>query len=308
MPYYKAKLNNKTNLDNKNKQDPELKCKWCKKQFKRKSPKVKHETNQLCIPITNRTICSICDITFTSIKELKQHLTSKEHIKKIIGDTDDNVEIVREQQITSIDIDPYLTKQDIIKYSKNDGKNITLKLTTDNDNNDTNPLSVNNETNLAFMNTDTNKLKLHLDEETELEAEIREEKEEQEYLDEISQRNNLAAKGYSSYQELIQNEIYNRPMPNEAQEEILCQLVDLNDELSDDKRTAFLQILKNLDETDADFMTTYIRDCNGLNMESKQIYLELIDKFIRKLTQIFNQGYRQISGKDILTFISRLSK
>jgi hypothetical protein len=55
-------------------------------------------------------------------------------------------------------------------------------------------------------------------------------------------------------------------------------------------------------------MTTYIRDCSGIDLESKQIYLELIDKFILKLTQIYNQGYKSINGKDIKIFISKLSK
>ena len=318
--YYKFRYYKKKNQNNENNQNNEdskpintgditkntqletssdLKCKWCKKQFKRKSPKIKHETQQLCIPRIKRTICLVCNIKFNTPNEYKTHLTSKEHIKTLIKEDTDNdaIQFIKTDEVTSIDVDPFLSRSDKLEFSTL-GNNLTF---TENH-------SLNDElsTYKGFMNTTKNKL--NLDEETELEVEIRNEKEQANYLNEISSRNNLRAKGYSSYEELIREEIYNRPMPNDKQEEILCQLVDLNDELSDDKRDAFLEILKNMTEDDADFMTTYIRDCGGINLESKQIYLELIDKFVRKLTQIYNQGYKKIGGKDIIIFISRLSK
>jgi hypothetical protein len=267
------------------KEQNDLICKYCSKQFKRRSPKIKHEINQICVPKKLRTICVSCNLTFISHDKFKEHLISEQHIKNLLSS--DNTEIIRERPITAIDIDPFLStleKNEIVKPSTN----IILYKEENNGN--------------------ITKQKFNLAEETNLEKEIKEEREEKEYLEELSNRNNPIIKGYSSYEELVRQEIYNRPIPTERQEEILCKLVDLNDELSDDKRDAFLDILKNMTEDDADFMTTYIRNCGGIELVSKQIYLELIDKFVRKLTQIYNQGYKKIGGKDIIIFISRLSK
>jgi hypothetical protein len=266
----------------------ELICKYCSRQFKRRSPKVKHEDSQACVPKHKRTLCGICNITFTNVSEYKKHLTTSEHIKSLLTSDDNEPVIIKPKKVSALDIDPMLSQHEREQIDSSTGSGITMKYEDDYGN--------------------LQRTKLNLNKETDLEKEIAAEKEEREYLNEIADRNNPNAMGYSSYQELIQHEIYNRPMPTETQEEILCQLVDANDELSDDKRQLFLSILKGMSVEDADFMTTYIRDCGGLDMESKQIYLELIDKFIMKLTQIYNKGYKQIGGKDIMTFISRLSK
>jgi hypothetical protein len=279
----KDKGNQKTD-----KTDKDLICKYCSRQFKRRSPKVKHEGTQACIPKHKRTLCSICNITFVTVSEYKKHLTSPEHIKSLLTSDNNEPVIIKQKTVTALDIDPMLSQQDREQITSTTGSGITMKFEDDAGN--------------------IHRAKLNLQKETELEKEIANEKEEREYLNEIADRNNPHAMGYTSYQDLIQQEIFNRPMPTETQEEILCQLVDANDDLSDDKRQLFLSILKAMSVEDADFMTTYIRDCGGLDMESKQIYLELIDKFIMKLTQIYNKGYKQIGGKDIMTFISRLSK
>lgn len=276
-----------------------LNCKWCNKQFKRKTPKNKHEKLQLCIPIANRTICTICNITFSNIKDFKIHLTSKEHIKMIICD-DNDINIIREKQIKSIDIDPYLNNTEKNTFSTL-GNNITLTVNNNNTNKD-------EQQNLSFMNTNANKIKLNLNKNTDLENEIKNEQYNKKYIKNITDRNNILNKGYSSYQELIENKIYNKPTPNNIQENILRKLIDLNDEIYDDKKIYFLQILKNISINDADFMTSYIRDCIGLNLESKQIYLELINKFIKKLIELYNLGYKEINNTNIADFISKLSK
>jgi hypothetical protein len=279
---------NISNISNPKDNSKDLICKYCSRQFKRRSPKVKHEGTQACIPKHKRTLCGICNITFTTVSEYKKHLTSPEHIKSLLTSDDNQPVIIKQKTVTALDIDPMLSQQDREQINSTTGSGITMKF--------------------EDASGNIQRTKLNLDKETQLEKEITAEKEEREYLNEIADRNNPTAMGYTSYQDLIQQEIYNRPMPTEAQELILCRLVDANDELSDDKRSLFLGILKEMSEDDADFMTTYIRDCGGLDMESKQIYLELIDKFIMKLTQIFNKGYKQIGGKDIMTFISKLSK
>jgi hypothetical protein len=284
----KSNISNISNISNTKDNPIDLKCKYCSRQFKRRSPKVKHEANQTCMPKHKRTFCSTCNITLSTVSEYKKHLTSPEHIKSLLTSDKNQPEIIKQKPITVLDIDPMLSQEDKVKIASTKVSEITMKFEDDN----------------GFIH----KRKLNLDKETELEKEITAEKEEREYINEIADRNNPNALGYTSYQELIQQEIYNRPMPTEAQEEILCRLVDANDDLSDEKRALFLGILKEMSEDDAEFMTTYIRDCGGLDMESKQIYLDLIDKFIMKLTQIFNKGYKQIGGKDIINFISRLSK
>lgn len=276
----------KTNNSTTNFKD--LICKYCSRQFKRCSPKVKHEASQVCIPKHKRTICVVCNITFHNILEYKKHITSTEHIKSLISRDDNEPIIIKEKEITTYDIDPILSQNDKEMLTSTIGSTITMQYKDKNGN--------------------IRSTKLNLDEETELEKEIINDKEQNNYLNEIADRNNPNAMGYSSYQELIQQEIYNRPTPNEKQEKLLCRLVDANDDLSDEKRQLFLNILKDMNENDAEFMTTYIRNCNGINLESKQIYLEIIDKFIIKLTQIYNKGYTQISGKNIVNFISRLSK
>lgn len=259
-----------------NNNNESMTCKWCRKQFKRRSPKVTHEYKQLCRTKANRTYCSYCSISFDDSKEYKHHLLSEEHIKKLIGGTTEPV--IKKTNVKN-QLDPFLTEDDEVVLANTKINKVVIKYAND------------------------TKEKIDLNQKTETELELEAEQEQQEYLEQVAARNATL-----SYSDIIQNEIYNRPFPNENQEYILCQLVDANDELSDDKHTLFLQILKDLSEDDADFMTTYIRDCNGLDLESKQIYLELIDKFILKLTQIYNQGYKTIGGKNIEIFISRLSK
>jgi hypothetical protein len=291
------------------KEEINLKCKWCHKIFKRKSPKINHELKQLCRSKTIRTYCTYCDITFPNIEEYKLHLISEEHIKKII--TKDDAIIKKEKKLTQYDMDPYLSNNEKNVISTNKCNNIIIKY---NDNH-TEIITSNIDNNIPLNKKDVKSIfnvkkkeKLNLITETEIEKELKEKKEKKEYLEEISNRNNYKKNGYTSYQELIQEEIFNKPQPNKNQEDILCQLVNLNDELVEEKKKSFLEILKKLEENDADFMLTYIRDCNGLSMDSKQIYIELINKFIIKLTEIYNKGYKMINGKNIMNFISKLSK
>ena len=266
-------INNSTNKHHNHNID--LKCKWCKKLFKRKSPKITHEYKQLCKPKSKRTYCNYCDISYNTMNEYQAHIMSESHITKLITPSGPTIQKTN----TLHQLDPFLSETDKHQLDNTTIGNVILKY------------------------EDNKKEKLNLDTKTQLEKDIEIKQEQEKYIQEVSNRNKAL-----SYQDIINNEIYNRPEPNESQEEILCRLVDARDELTEDKRKLFLDILKNLSEDDAEFMTTYIRDCNGIDLESKQIYLELIDKFILKLTQIYNKGYKKIGGKNIDIFISRLSK
>lgn len=253
----------------------ELKCKWCNKLFKRKSPKISHEHKQLCKPKSQRAYCSYCDISCNTLSEYNHHIMTESHIKKLITPSGPSIQ----KTTTVYQLDPYLSDNDKVVIDSTGVNNVILK-----------------------YKDNTNEI-LNLSSKTELETDIETEINKEKYINDLNKRNYAL-----SYQDIINNEIYNKPEPTEIQESILCKLVDANTEISDDKRNIFLGILKSLSEDDAEFMTTYIRDCNGIDLESKQIYLELIDKFILKLTQIYNQGYKSINGKDIKIFISKLSK
>jgi len=286
--------NKRLNFENDNQIDKEsiqldkLICKFCNRKFKRKSPKVNHEKKQLCVDKKKRTMCIICNLDFNSVEKYKNHLTSENHIKTLFTDNIDDTEIIKKKKTTLYDLDPYLSNIDKNTIQSKHGKNITLKYT------DKNGYIINE--------------KINLNDKCDLEKEIIKEKNEKLFILNNIEKNDFSNKGYTSYEELIKSEIYDKPIPNKNQEIILCKLVDLNDEITDDKQSAFLKILKYLDVDDSEYMTTYIRDCNGINLESKQIYIELITKFVNKLTQIYNQGYTQISGKNIQDIISKLNK
>jgi hypothetical protein len=250
-------------------------CKWCNKLFKRKSPKISHEHKQLCKPKSQRAYCSYCDISYNTMNEYKQHIMTESHIKKLITPSGPSIQ----KTTTVYRLDPYLSDNDKVVIDSTRVNNVILKY------------------------NDNTKETLNLSSKTELELDIENDINKAKHINDVNNRNYAL-----SYQDIINNEIYNKPQPNDNQELILCKLVDANTEISDDKKAIFLGILKSLSEDDAEFMTTYIRDCNGIDLESKQIYLELLDKFILKLTQIYNQGYKSINGKDIKIFISKLSK
>jgi hypothetical protein len=267
--------NNELVVENEKKKN-ELVCKWCKKQFKRKTPKKTHELKQLCVSKNNRMYCEYCDISFNILADYEKHIVSDLHFKNIFSTSETKL------KISSIKnkLDPYLTESEQEELDNFKISNVTLKY-------------YNNMSERINLNVKSN-----------IEKEIEKEKDKEDYINEVISRNNNL-----SYKDIIENEIYNLPTPNENQNIILSKLYDARDNLSDEKKELFLHILKNINENDADFMSTYIRNCVGLDLESKQIYLELINKFINKLTEIYNKGYLTIGGgKDIKQLITKLSK
>jgi len=59
---------------------------------------------------------------------------------------------------------------------------------------------------------------------------------------------------------------------------------------------------------DANYLMSHIRTCNDIDIKSKQIYMDLIDRFIMELVKLINNGIKKIGDKDISMFISKLSK
>ena len=59
---------------------------------------------------------------------------------------------------------------------------------------------------------------------------------------------------------------------------------------------------------DANYLMSHIRRCEELSLNSKQFFMNIIDKFIMELVKLLNKGITKIGDKDIRLFVAKLSK
>ena len=78
-----------------------FKCDICKTSYLTKRPLDKHIASQKCVPFDKKTLCSLCDIVFYTNKQLRKHMVSREHYKKLNIDIPRNKNTNKKEKKTS---------------------------------------------------------------------------------------------------------------------------------------------------------------------------------------------------------------
>jgi hypothetical protein len=287
--------NNKNIITEKTINTNELICKHCKKHFKTKKSKTRHQIRQVCIPKAKRTFCETCNFTASDKTGYKQHLLSTEHLSKLVNITPTKIDIISEPNI--FDLDPYL--------SKKEKRDIV------------NPYSVSNITELTFKHKDNTISRIDTSRENARIAAIEQAKCEAKE----AKRKAEEAKKYINgvhyvtepdnkldYQSILNAELFTIPPKTERQERIIQFLIRAQQATDQVKKDKLKHILKLISMDEANYLMSHIRRCEELSISSKQFYMNFIDTFIMKLVKLLNNGILMIGDKNIEQFIAKLSK
>lgn len=281
-----------------------LTCHKCKKKFKSKKSQTLHITKQICISKSERTYCPACNYTAPNKNEYKKHLISIEHLNNISNIKTSNLnEIKNKNKMSFIDFDPYLSEQDKHEIKTDDIENITIS----HKNNSMTKLNVGE----AIKTIEKENIKLQkkaeikkLEEMAKIEKQKLEE-ENKKYINGIHYIEEPENK--MNYDEILKAELYSLPPKTDYQNKILNFLINIKDKDNNFKADKFKQILKLIKLNEANYLTSHIRR-SELNINDKQIYMGIIDKFILELVKLLNAGYKTISGIDIEKYILKISK
>ena len=266
--------------DKKEKEKPPkeiYKCIHCHKEFKQLSRKNKHQVQQLCLPEKARTYCQVCDITFETVQELKNHLITKQHLETVLGEELEEVVITHKKY----DNDPYLSKEEIKTITTLDEGN-EFKV---NFNNNTTSSISNNNNNLfetQFKPTNIIDIQQRIDKEDE-EAKF-------------------------DYQKVLMTQIEGIPLPTDRQERILKYLAHFQNQGEKVMIEKFRSILPKFEYEDVDYLNTHIRECSLITMDAKQIYVNYMNKVVKLFTISYNKGITEYHGKDVIQFVGMMMK
>lgn len=111
-----------------------------------------------------------------------------------------------------------------------------------------------------------------------------------------------------NYSEIIKKDLSENEGPTNRQKKILGYLIHYQHEPALEMIKKMKLILTKIELVDADYLTSYIRNCSQLETKSKQIYCSYIDSFINTLINILEQGQETYNGMDIYDFVSKLTK
>ena len=246
------------------------KCKYCQKEFKHEKHKDNHELKQLCIPKEKRTYCSVCNISFSTVNELKFHYLDINHIDKLNNNKPDLLTINNNMY----NADPYLNKNDI-KVINNSiiGENLTI-------------IYKNNTIEKLSTKTECNKHS-ELEEETITNYEV--------------------SNKSTNYQDIINNKIFNKPRLTERQTKIFkylsLQSTNVNNAIS-----KFKLILSKIDLNDANFFASHLRESTLIELKYKQLFGKYLDHFINALINKYNNGEDIFNNMNIMDFVTKLTK
>jgi len=258
----------------------EYNCKYCHKTFKKGVVRDKHEYEQVCIPVSRRTYCKLCDWTADNMNAFNEHLISRSHLDKVGRISVDSLNMVivnpvKEKINKMAAYDPILAQcggaQEIVKETINvfhkDGS--ISRVDTDGDNS-LHELSMND-------------------------------------VDKAVRDVEVANAGIVCYQELVERERGFAKMTGRQQRimEYLCRFQDCD---AKEMIERFKIILDKIAMPDADFLGTHIRNYPGLSLDAKQIYGAYLEKFIAALTRRVMSGETTYRDMDIFEFVAKLTK
>jgi hypothetical protein len=278
-----------------------ISCPYC---FMNKAT-TKHIKEQTCRPANKRTYCRACEMTFATRNELMAHMTTREHMSRIMSASEPDVVVniiqrpQREQQerATALMADPYLTATEAKTAAiptKKPGQ-----LATD--------VSAGKLT-IKFGDGQTYRSANGLNSTIEIApAKPGLSAEETKVIGAQEKANHPIVKSGFSYAELVKHdEAY--PEPTERQTKIIMWLGQWQSSGPETMREKLKLILEKIPLTDADFLMSHIRNSRLLTLPSKQVYCAYIDSLVRVLTTERNRGVETFAGKDIFEFVVKLTK
>lgn len=279
-----------------------ISCPYC---FMNKAT-AKHIKEQTCRAANKRTYCRACNLTFYTRNELMAHMTTRDHISRMMSAAEPDVVfniIQRPQQeqqerATALMIDPYLTateaKTAAIPTNKPGqiatgglaGGKLTIKFGDGQVYRSANGLNSTVEIAPAKPGLSAEETKV---------------------IGAQEQANHPIVKSGFSYAELVKHdEAY--PEPTERQTKIIIWLGKWQSSGPETMREKLKLILEKIPLTDADFLMSHIRNSRLLALPSKQVYCAYIDSLVRVLTTEHNRGVEEFAGKDIFEFVVKLTK
>ena len=252
-----------------------FKCSHCHKEFKQLSRKNKHQVQQLCLPEKARTYCQVCNITFDTIHDLKNHLITKQHLETVLGEELEEVVITHKKY----DNDPYLSKADVKTITTLDEGN---EFTVNFKDNTTSKLSTNNTFETQFKPTNIIDIQQRIDKEDE-EAKF-------------------------DYQKVLMTQLEGVPLPTFRQERVLKYLAHFQSQGEKVMIEKFRTILPKFEYEDVDYLNTHIRESPLISTQAKQIYGNYMNKVVKLFTISYNKGITEYHGKDIIQFVGMMMK
>lgn len=248
-------------------------CKFCKKQFKTSALYTRHETEQLCRHVNQRTHCKVCSYTADSKAEYETHILTREHLNKLCGLKVDPVEISAR---SVFGLDPYLTKSEALKV-RHGVEDIGDKFVVHFRDNTVQCLATN-----VKLKPETSKV--------------------EKAISQYEIVNNTC-----DYQVLLRAHEA-RPPATERQNKIITWLAKWQDEGPSVMKDKIRLILEKIGMDDADYLINHIRDSCVLSLEAKQFYAGYVDTLVAVLISRINTGQTLFGGKDIFNFVAKLTK
>ena len=111
----------------------------------------------------------------------------------------------------------------------------------------------------------------------------------------------------TNYQDIINNEIFNKPRLTERQTKIFkylsLQSTNINNAIS-----KFKLILSKIDLNDANFFASHLRESTLIELKYKQLFGKYLDHFINALINKYNNGEDIFNNMNIMDFVTKLTK
>jgi len=271
-------------------------------------PTSKHIKEQTCRPATQRTYCRACDITLGTRQELMAHMTTREHMSRIMSADEPEVVVnilqkpkrEQEERKQVLAADPYLTptEADAVATTPINMKPGQLASAT-------NPQG---KLTIKFGDGQIYRSANGLNSTVEIApAKPGLSEEETRVIGAQERANQQIVKSGFSYADLVKHdEAY--PEPTERQQKIIMWLGQWQSAGPETMREKLKLILEKIPLADADFLMSHIRASRLLTLPSKQVYCAYIDSLVRVLTTERNRGVSDFAGKDIFEFVVKLTK
>lgn len=300
-----------------NNKDSSCICNKCKKEFKTINSKKRHIFHQVCIPFKYRTYCKLCNKSYNSRKEYETHLISIEHlqnyneIKTTNIDNEKKVNHIIKKKNVFLN-DPYLSNEEKKElFIEKTPESIIIKKQTD----PNNIYQVNVKNAKTFIDKEIEYKKQREKYEEEIKKIINHEKE-MKKKQELHDKNYINNHHYIEqpnnsfdYNEIIRAELHAIPPKTERQERILGYLIKCQKMDDSYKKQKFLEILKLLSLEDANYLTSHIRTCKDICDNTKQLYMDIIERFCNKLILLLENGIKSIDEiPSIEDYVIKISK
>jgi len=259
-------------------------CNHCNKILKSAKTYEHHINNQLCYSKNEITFCKICNLTMDSRENYIKHLLSMEHLNSIGCNKLETLNT--SQPSTILQADPYLSNNEARIIGTN---NLGNKFTFVFQNNQTQivdlmPPKTNIVSTTCKNKEDKNIAEANITEANIAEANITEDNKEEKYE-------------HKTVERFLE--------PSEKQKKILVILERVGTE--EEGRIILCKMLDKLHIEDYRGLQSFIKSNNNISNELKNVYLDIMDKFITMLVKRRTNGETIYKDKDISKIVILLT-